>query len=71
MYFVEPVLLNYKDILIVACFQGDEADGMYFVESGSVNITLTDSDATEREVSCCKAGSYLGMQWLEPTQKVK
>ena len=43
--------------------QGDEADGMYFVESGCVNITLTESDATEREVSVCKAGSYLG-KWL-------
>ena len=41
--------------------QGEEADGMYFVESGSVNITLTESDATEREVSVCRAGSYLGM----------
>ena len=40
---------------------------MYFVESGSVNITLTDSDATEREVSVCKAGSYLGKSYLQNT----
>ena len=30
--------------------QGDPADGMYFVETGEVSVTVVGNDGTERQV---------------------
>lgn len=41
--------------------QGDQADGMYFVEDGTVRITVhCKDDDTEREVSRIGSGGYFG-----------
>lgn len=45
--------------------EGDEADGMYFLEEGTVRVTKSDEEhgkdgATEREVSKLTSGSYFG-----------
>lgn len=43
--------------------EGDEADGMYFLEDGTVRVTKSDGDGkdkAEREVSKLSSGSYFG-----------
>ena len=59
--------MNLADALTSALFQdgaciireGAEADGMYFIESGEVRVTIT-KDGQEKEVSRVKTGSYFG-----------
>lgn len=56
-----PKSYNDGDLIIK---QGDDADGMYFVEDGTVRITMTketDGDKeVEMEVTCLKKGQYFG-----------
>ncbi|XP_014219283.1 cAMP-dependent protein kinase type II regulatory subunit [Copidosoma floridanum] len=60
--------LNLADALIPKQFddgeqiikQGDNADGMYFVESGVVRITILGENGREVEVNRIPAGGYLG-----------
>lgn len=40
--------------------QGDCADGMYFVESGEVQITILGDNAQEIEVNRIQKGGYFG-----------
>lgn len=40
--------------------QGDCADGMYFVESGEVQITILGDNGQEIEVNRIKSGGYFG-----------
>lgn len=40
--------------------QGDEADGMYFIEQGTVKITVKDAEGKETEVKRIEAGEYFG-----------
>lgn len=40
--------------------QGDVADGMYFVEAGTVRITVTGENGVEVEVNQVTKGSYFG-----------
>ena len=35
----------------VVIHQGDPADGMYFVETGEVSVTVVGNDGTERQVT--------------------
>jgi len=40
--------------------QGDPADGMYFIESGVVDVMVTGNDGTEKQVTTIKDGGYFG-----------
>jgi len=40
--------------------QGDSADGMYFVEEGSVKITITGDSGQEVEINRISKGGYFG-----------
>ena len=40
--------------------QGDPADGMYFVETGEVSVTVVGNDGTERQVTTINEGGYFG-----------
>ncbi|XP_014274249.1 cAMP-dependent protein kinase type II regulatory subunit [Halyomorpha halys] len=40
--------------------QGEVADGMYFVESGKVRVTVKGKDGTDLEVKRLEAGEYFG-----------
>ncbi|KAL7646373.1 UNVERIFIED_CONTAM: hypothetical protein RMT77_003284 [Armadillidium vulgare] len=40
--------------------QGDAADGMYFVEEGSVRVVMVNSDNQEKEISRVNVGGYFG-----------
>lgn len=40
--------------------QGDAADGMYFVESGDIRITIAGQDGGEIEVNRIHSGGYFG-----------
>ncbi|CAH1399547.1 unnamed protein product [Nezara viridula] len=40
--------------------QGDSADGMYFVESGKVKVTVRGKDGAEIEIKRLEAGEYFG-----------
>lgn len=40
--------------------QGDSADGMYFLEDGTVRITMTNSENQEKEISRVSVGGYFG-----------
>ena len=44
--------LNTKNYSIgtVIIHQGDPADGMYFVETGEVSVTVVGNDGSERQV---------------------
>lgn len=60
--------MNLADALVPKTFaanekiikQGDAADGMYFVESGTVSITVLDDDGKEIEVNRIEKGGYFG-----------
>ncbi|GJQ66639.1 Pka-R2 [Trypoxylus dichotomus] len=60
--------MNLADALIPKTFaanekiikQGDAADGMYFVESGTVRITVLDDDGREVEINRIEMGGYFG-----------
>uniref|UniRef100_T1JFA3 Cyclic nucleotide-binding domain-containing protein n=1 Tax=Strigamia maritima TaxID=126957 RepID=T1JFA3_STRMM len=60
--------MNLADALVPKTFeaeeqiihQGDAADGMYFIEDGTVKITMIGEDGTEREVSRITKGGYFG-----------
>lgn len=40
--------------------QGDPADGMYFIESGVVDVMVTGNDGTEKQVTTIRNGGYFG-----------
>jgi len=40
--------------------QGDEADALYFVQSGEVEVRLRGADGTETPVATIGAGDYFG-----------
>jgi len=40
--------------------QGDPADGMYFVETGEVSVTVVGNDGSERQVTTITEGGYFG-----------
>lgn len=40
--------------------QGDPADGMYFVETGEVSVTVVGNDGSERQVTTISEGGYFG-----------
>ncbi|KAK3866043.1 hypothetical protein Pcinc_028400 [Petrolisthes cinctipes] len=40
--------------------QGDAADGMYFLEEGTVRITMINSENQEKEISRVSVGGYFG-----------
>lgn len=40
--------------------QGDSADGMYFVEDGTVRITMAKENNEEKEISRVSVGGYFG-----------
>ncbi|XP_022920764.1 cAMP-dependent protein kinase type II regulatory subunit [Onthophagus taurus] len=60
--------MNLADALVPKTFepndkiikQGDAADGMYFVESGTVLIMVTDDNGKEVEVNRIEKGGYFG-----------
>ncbi|XP_034326776.1 cAMP-dependent protein kinase type II regulatory subunit-like [Crassostrea angulata] len=60
--------MNLADALVTRNFsdgetiiaQGDEADGMYFVESGMIRVTINHPEGGEEEVGRHGAGKYFG-----------
>ncbi|KAH9364579.1 hypothetical protein HPB48_006044 [Haemaphysalis longicornis] len=50
---------SYRDGDLII-MQGDAADGMYFIEDGTVRITLKKDGGTETEVSRVSKGGYFG-----------
>ncbi|XP_043234484.1 cAMP-dependent protein kinase type II regulatory subunit-like [Amphibalanus amphitrite] len=60
--------MNLADALVPRTFtdgeliieQGDEADGMYFVEEGTVRITRTEHGQAEVQINVIEKGGYLG-----------
>ncbi|XP_043243443.1 cAMP-dependent protein kinase type II regulatory subunit-like [Amphibalanus amphitrite] len=52
-----PQTFNNGEIIIE---QGDDADGMYFVEEGTVRIMRAEHNQEERQVSTVTKGGYLG-----------
>jgi cAMP-dependent protein kinase regulator len=40
--------------------QGDPADGMYFIETGEVSVTVVGNDGSERQVTTISEGGYFG-----------
>ena len=54
--------LNPRSFDSDACVirQGDVADGMYFVEAGTVRITVVGENGVEVEVNQVTKGSYFG-----------
>ncbi|RWS08365.1 cAMP-dependent protein kinase type II regulatory subunit-like protein [Dinothrombium tinctorium] len=40
--------------------EGDEADGMYFIEQGTVRVTKTNENGEQREISRLTNGAYFG-----------
>nr|XP_053649521.1 cAMP-dependent protein kinase type II regulatory subunit-like isoform X2 [Cherax quadricarinatus] len=60
--------LNLADALIPKVYvpgqqiimQGDSADGMYFVEDGTVRITMAKENNEEKEISRVSVGGYFG-----------
>ncbi|XP_077547617.1 cAMP-dependent protein kinase type II regulatory subunit-like [Haemaphysalis longicornis] len=50
---------SYRDGDLII-MQGDAADGMYFIEDGTVRITLKKDGGTETEVSRISKGGYFG-----------
>lgn len=60
--------MNLADALVPKTFtanekiikQGDAADGMYFVESGTVSITVLDVGGKEIEINRIEKGGYFG-----------
>jgi len=60
--------MNLADALVPRAFeddeliieQGDEADGMYFVEQGSVRIMRTEPGQEDKQVNVLEVGGYLG-----------
>lgn len=52
-----PRLYKDGDVIIK---QGDEADGMYFVEQGNVDIYVKSKDGTEQLVNTLARGNYFG-----------
>ncbi|RWS31639.1 cAMP-dependent protein kinase type II regulatory subunit-like protein [Leptotrombidium deliense] len=40
--------------------EGDEADGMYFIEQGTVRVTKTNENGEQREISRLTKGGYFG-----------
>lgn len=44
----------------VIFLQGDPGDGMYFVEEGSVDISMTGKDGIERHITRIQKGGYFG-----------
>lgn len=52
-----PVNLFAGELIIK---QGDAADGMYFVESGTASIRVLDDGGKEIEVNRVKKGGYFG-----------
>uniref|UniRef100_T1IS03 cAMP-dependent protein kinase type II regulatory subunit n=1 Tax=Strigamia maritima TaxID=126957 RepID=T1IS03_STRMM len=52
-----PKLFEDRDEII---HQGHAADGMYFVEDGTVQISMIGEDGTERELSRVTKGGYFG-----------
>lgn len=53
---LEPYYYNEGDVLIK---QGDEADGMFFVENGSVQVVM-ESSGTAKSVKILRRGEYFG-----------
>ena len=54
--------LNPRQFEDEACIirQGDAADGMYFIEAGTVRITVLGDNGVEVEVSRVTKGGYIG-----------
>lgn len=60
--------MNLCDALVPKTFEpgqqiireGDEADGMYFLEEGTVRVTKSEKGSEEREVSKLSSGCYFG-----------
>lgn len=60
--------LNLADALVPKVYvpgqqiilQGDSADGMYFVEDGTVRITMAKENNEEKEISRVSVGGYFG-----------
>lgn len=60
--------MNLADALISKAYddgeliimQGDTGDGMYFVEEGTVRVTMTKDDNQETEISRVTVGGYFG-----------
>jgi len=60
--------MNLADALVPRTFtdgeliieQGDDADGMYFVEEGTVRITRTEQGQDEVQINVIEKGGYLG-----------
>lgn len=48
---------NDKDVIIK---EGDEAEGMYFVETGTIRVTIPNSEGQEEEVGQHGTGKYFG-----------
>lgn len=52
------VTKSYNEELIIT--QGNEADGMYFIESGMIRVTIQKPDGEEEEVGRHSTGKYFG-----------
>jgi len=52
-----PKTYENEDLIIK---QGDAADGMYFVEAGTIKITIFNEDGKEIQVKEIKKGGYFG-----------
>lgn len=52
-----PRLYNDKDVIVK---QGDQADGMYFVEQGEVIVQVKPKDGKEEQVTVLQRGNYFG-----------
>jgi len=63
---LEPRFFNDKELIIA---QGSQADGMYFVEEGTVKVLVTNKDGQKVEVNQVTQGGYFGELALLTHQK--
>ena len=51
MNLADALSAKHYSIGTAIIHQGDPADGMYFVETGEVSVTVVGNDGSERQVS--------------------
>lgn len=54
------IVIIMKWVGVLGTGLGESADGMYFIETGSVSVQLTQDNGDDVEISVLQSGAYFG-----------